>query len=304
MPINATYEYYEAEKKYHNAQGDIEKLRTLEEMLSTAPSHKGAENLRAGIKSKISKLKKKQESERKQKKGGQALVIKKEGSARVCLIGLSNSGKSYVLSKITNATPEIADYEYTTAKPEIGALDYHGVIIQTIELPAFFSGFTQSANGPMYFSLLRDADLVVFVLDGTKDPESDFKKIEKEFREYALKIGTEYGGVNTLLLVNKEFKFINTVHKVTSLEDAKEEIWKKVGLVYVFTKTPGKKADFPPVALKKGSTVQDLADKVHKDFLANFKNARIWGTSVKHSGSNVALNHVLKDGDIVEFHIK
>jgi uncharacterized protein len=304
MPINAGYEYIEAEKKWKEATTDMEKLRGLENMLSTAPSHKGAETLRAQIKTKISKLKKKQENERKQKKGGQAVTIKKEGSARVILLGLPNSGKSYVLSKITNAKPEIAEYEHTTQKPEIGAIDYEGVILQTVELPAIFNGFTQSANGPMYFGIIRDSDLIVLVLDGSKSPEAQLILIDEEFKEYGLKLGKEYGGLNCLILVNKEFKYINTIHKVTKLEDAKEAIWDALKLAYVFTKTPGKKADYPPVALKKGATVQELADKVHKDFLTKFKNARLWGKSVKHQGANVGLGHVVQDGDTVEFHLK
>lgn len=304
MPINADYKYVAAESKYKEAQTDLEKLRALEGMLSAAPTHKGAESLRAQIKTKISKLKKKLETERKQKKGGQSIQIKREGAARAMVIGLPNSGKSYILSKLTNAKPLIADYEYTTQKPEIGALDYHGVIIQTIELPAIFPGFTQSANGPMYFGLMRDSDLIIIVLDGTKNPEEEFAIIKEEFEDYGLKLGKEYGGLNCIIIVNKEFKYINNIHKVTSLEDAKEEIWKKLGLKYVYTKTPGKKPDHPPVALKEGNTIQKLAEIVHKDFLKNFKNARVWGKSVKHQGANAGLNHVLEDGDIVEFHLK
>ena len=40
------------------------------------------------------------------------------------------------------------------------------------------------------------------------------------------------------------------------------------------------------------------------DFIEKFNFARIWGKSVKHSGSNVGLEHVLKEGDIVEIHTK
>ena len=46
MPINAGFEYAEAEKKYFEAQTNEEKIAALEEMLRTAPSHKGSEKFR------------------------------------------------------------------------------------------------------------------------------------------------------------------------------------------------------------------------------------------------------------------
>ena len=62
MPINPGYEYINAERKFQESRTDGEKIAALEEMLSTAPSHKGAEKLREGIKTKLSKLKKKEAS--------------------------------------------------------------------------------------------------------------------------------------------------------------------------------------------------------------------------------------------------
>ena len=75
-------------------------------------------------------------------------------------------------------------------------------------------------------------------------------------------------------------------------------------MIKVYTKSVDKKKpDYPPVALKKGKTVRDLALVVHKDFVKRFKFARIWGESVKHKGTKVGLDHELKDEDIVELHV-
>jgi len=306
MPINATYEYTEAEKKYRQATSDIEKIAGLEEMLSKAPTHKGAENLRQQLKTKVAKLKQKLERSRIKKAKEYSLTIKKEGAAQVILIGLPNSGKSYILSKISNAKPEIADYPFTTKKPEIGAMDYEGLKIQIVELPAIFKDFYKTTNGPSYFAIMRNGDLLVIALDGSISPEKDIKKIEQEF----LKAKIFLGGKKTkntlpcLVVINKEFKYINTIHKVTDLKNLKKEIWKKLNLIYVFTKTPGKEKDFPPVALKKGSTIKELAGIVHRDFLKRFKFARVWGKSAKHSGANAKLDHRLEDRDVVELHLK
>ncbi|NIN67925.1 MAG: TGS domain-containing protein, partial [Anaerolineae bacterium] len=67
-----------------------------------------------------------------------------------------------------------------------------------------------------------------------------------------------------------------------------------------YSKPPGKKPDLSaPFVLKKGNTVEDLAGKVHQDFLENLKSARVWG-SATYDGQMVGRDHVLADGDVVE----
>ena len=65
---------------------------------------------------------------------------------------------------------------------------------------------------------------------------------------------------------------------------------------------PGKKPDLDcPYTLPVGSTVQDVALAVHKDFAENFRFARIWG-SEKYDGQQVKQNHEVEDRDIIEIH--
>jgi ribosome-interacting GTPase 1 len=54
--------------------------------------------------------------------------------------------------------------------------------------------------------------------------------------------------------------------------------------------------------LDKGSTVEEAADSIHKDFRSNLKYAIVWGSG-KYDGQRVSKGHVLQDGDIIEFHI-
>ena len=58
------------------------------------------------------------------------------------------------------------------------------------------------------------------------------------------------------------------------------------------------------MVLRKGSIVQDAARGLHKDFLRYFKYAKISGPSAKFEWERVGLEHVLKDRDIVEFHMR
>jgi len=281
MPINATYDYAQAEKKFINALTIREKLEALKEMLSKSPSHKGAENLRNDIKKKLAKYKVLLEKETK-RGGGRSIGLKREGSARVMIIGTTNSGKSTLLSKITNAKPTIAEYEFTTKDLEMGIMDYNGIKIQIVEVPAITENFYLRDRGPFYLGLIRDCDLIILMHKNKEEKEMLLKELKNNNIDVRL---LEY-------------------NKGWTVEETKEKIWEKLDLVYVYTKQPGKKPDFPPVALDNGDDILELASVVHKDFVRKFNYARVFGKSVKYRGQRCGLYHELKSGDIIEFHIK
>ena len=368
MPINAKPEYFRAEKQYHEASTISEKIAGLEEMLKTAPNHKGSENLRAQIKQKLSKLRSQIEKNRQTSKGrGKHLTIKKEGAAQVILASLTNAGKSSLINALTNAKPTIADYKFTTIKPEFGILDYKGVGIQIVEMPAIFEDYAYKGDGPAFFSAMRSAELIVFVIDNTKDEKEQLDLLYAEFEKAQIRLNADkpkikikkqgQGGIE--FLGKKHFKFpvreatkmlqshgyhnavITAYEKVTiedladvlneslvflplfiihtksdikgkgvsaktgeGIEELKKDIFDALGLIKVFTKTPGKDKDWPPVALHKGDNVKRLAITIHKDFYKKFRYARVWGKGAKHDGQKVGLEHSLEDNDIVEFYLK
>ncbi len=89
----------------------------------------------------------------------------------------------------------------------------------------------------------------------------------------------------------------------TGLEEMKREIYRLLDIMRIYTKAPGMKADLDePVILKKGSTVEEAAEAVHKDFRRNLKYAQVWGSG-KFDGQRVSREHVLAEGDVVEFHV-
>jgi ribosome-interacting GTPase 1 len=91
--------------------------------------------------------------------------------------------------------------------------------------------------------------------------------------------------------------------KKENLEELKRAIFGISGIIRVYSKPPGKEPDLStPFTIPSGATILDLARFIHKDFLFNLKFARIWG-SAKFDGQRVEKNYVLKDRDIVEFHI-
>jgi len=278
MPINATPEYQKAEQAYTSARTVEDRLKALQNMLTLAPKHKGSEKLVAGIKTKISKLKGLLEKEKKQKKGkGKKTSIKKEGAAQVTLVGTTNTGKSTLLNKLTGAKVYIAPYPFTTKKPEVGILDHKGIKLQIIEIPSIVENFMETEQGPSFLNIINQADLIVIFFNNPKEKG----------------------------LLDKELSDI-TVKKIIfdKLENFDEKIWRALDLIKVYTKQPGKKPDYPPIALKKESAVRDLALHIHKDFIKKFRFARIWGSSARFPGQEVGLNHRLYDDDIVELHME
>lgn len=86
-----------------------------------------------------------------------------------------------------------------------------------------------------------------------------------------------------------------------NLDELLEDMWDKLNLVRVYTKPKGKEPDYEePVVLRQGrSTVEDFCNSIHKSLVEDFKNAVVYGTSVKHQPQHVGLTHVLQDEDVV-----
>ncbi len=270
MPINASIEYILAEKKFQSAKTIDEKIACLEEMIKTAPAHKGGENLRALLKSKLAKLKK--ESIVSKKKGTSRKGISKEGEAQVCIIGKTMTGKSTILSKLTDARPKISDHPYTTTKPVVGMMDYNGIKIQLVEIPSTFS--------PEYLSICRSADALMIVANTDEEKKDLLKFLESNY------IRVPY--------------IISTSEK--SVDEIRNKIWNLLGFILVYTRDHGR---LSPMALKRGSKLKEFAFRIHKDFVKNFRFAQVWR---RRNGVmrkiQAGLEYNLEDGDAIELHMK
>jgi ribosome-interacting GTPase 1 len=87
------------------------------------------------------------------------------------------------------------------------------------------------------------------------------------------------------------------------LEALKRELFDTLNIIRIYSKIPGKEMDEKlPFVLPKGSSVEEMARLVHKDFIVKLKFARIWGSG-KFSGQKVKKGFVLSDGDVVELHM-
>ena len=93
--------------------------------------------------------------------------------------------------------------------------------------------------------------------------------------------------------------------KQLNIDELKEEIFQRLELIRIYLKPQGKKADMDdPLIVRKGSTVENVAQRLHRDFVRNFRHANVWGKSVKFPGQKIGLEHALEDKDIVRIIVK
>lgn len=276
MPVNATVEYYKAEEAYTEAKTREEKIKCLEEMIRLLPKHKGSENVLSQLRGRLAKLKKQKDTVAGRR---QEISIKKEGVGQVCLISLPNSGKSTLLKQLTGVNVEIADFPYTTTKPEVGMMPYEDVWVQIIEIPSTFE--------PQWMGIVHSTDLIIRVIDSERNLDGQRKELNEILNKFHIK--------------TKAIKVISK--KPINLNKLKLEIWNSFNVIRIYTKVQGKPPEKKPIVMKKGSTVKDVVKEVHKEFLKTFRFARIWGKSVKFNGATVGLEHELSDKDVVQiFH--
>lgn len=82
-------------------------------------------------------------------------------------------------------------------------------------------------------------------------------------------------------------------------------VFKALAIIRVYTKEPNENThSTEPFVLRAGSTVAELAKRIHTELHENFRFARIWGSTAKYPGERVGLGHVLVDREIVEIHAR
>ncbi len=287
--LNAGPEYYAAEARYRDAKTNEAKLAALNEMLSLCPKHKGSQSILLEIHRKITRIKNEQAREVKKaaqrkasraSRGGASDFVRRAGAAQVALVGRENTGKSFLLNALTNARADSTPVAFETRVITPGIMLHEKVQLQLLDTPSI----TAQNKGTVY-SVARAADLAVVLLEDSSDEgeRSAFSDLNAKRVLFA-----------------------------SSREDAavlKKKIYDALGLVRVFTKNPKDPhgaVDYEhPIALFAGkNTVLDAAREIHKELARDFAFARVWGSSAKFAGQQVGADFALRDGDVVEIHLK
>ncbi len=322
MPANLTPQYLEADRRFKAATTPQEKLLALEEMLATIPKHKGTEKMQADLKRRIAKLRAQMQQRKGATRGRPFSHVDKEGAGQITLVGAPNVGKSTLLRALTNAQPEIADYPFTTRVPLPGMMMYENVQVQLVDLPPITAEFTEG----WLFGIIRTADAAALVVDlSTDDILAQTEQVQALLGQAKLVIAAgvrephekrgmvvanklDAPGAAARLALLREFVGdslpvfpVSAVHG-TGVEDLRRALFGLLGVIRVYSKPPGRKADTStPFTLRRGATVLDAAEAIHKDFVARLRYARLWGGD-EYQGQMVGRDHVLEDGDVLELH--
>jgi hypothetical protein len=325
MPANLTPEYLEAERHFKSAKTTEEKVAALEEMMAAIPRHKGTEKMQADLRRRLSKLRTEQ-ARRPTSRIGIIHRVEKEGVGQVALVGPPNSGKSQLIRRLTHATPEVADYPFTTRVPVPGMMPFEDVQVQLVDLPPVHPDFPES----WLYQIIRNADATLLVVD-LSDPDllEDLETTLGQLANAKVQLSPEglpsapgWLGKRALLVANKidlagaqeDFEVLSDLYgarfpllRVSAetgegLEPLRQAVFEMLEVIRIYTKAPGKKLErTAPYVLKRGARLIDLAAHVHHDFLTQLKYARLWGHG-KFEGQMVNRDHLLEDKDVVELH--
>jgi ribosome-interacting GTPase 1 len=324
MPANLPPQYFEAEKNFRTAKSPLEKIAALEEMMAIMPKHKGTDHLRAELRTRIAKLM--QSLDRKTATQRASMMIEKSGAGQLAVIGPPNTGKSQLVASLTNASPEVAAYPFTTKIATPGMMAFENVQVQLIDTPPL----SEAPAEWWLLNIIRRADGLLLVVDLSDEPVSQVDVLKARLEIKGIGLGKEETGPESELITYKKTLVVgNKVdldsggEKIRALQgkygerlpvmavsalgpglaELRPRIFSMLDVIRVYTKVPGGKPDLnDPIILPRESTLDEAAASVHKDFAARMKYARIWGSG-KHDGIMAKKDHVLRDGDVIELHM-
>ncbi|MGB9811666.1 MULTISPECIES: GTPase ObgE [Dictyoglomus] len=167
--------------------------------------------------------------------------------ADVGLLGLPNAGKSTLLSRISNATPEIAPYPFTTKTPNLGVVEREDITFTVADIPGLIEGAHENKGmGDEFLRHIERTLVLVFVLDAAdmvNPPQRAYEILKKELYLYSPK-----------LLEKPRIIAINKIDLPEAQERIPEiEEWlKNEGVPYVF------------ISAKEGINIDKLLELMEK----------------------------------------
>jgi hypothetical protein len=200
--------------------------------------------------------------------------------------------------------------------------------VQLVDTPPLDRDYLE----PELFDLIRRADIILLLVDLLTYPLQHLEGTIAVLREHGIAPkhleGTSPDGsdlvyVPLLVLANKcdgegcdeVFEIFRelleadwpmlavSVESGNNLDVLKRNLFDQLDIVRVYSKMPGKEPDLEtPFVMRGEPTLEEFASKIHQDFYANLKSARVWG-STAFDGQQVQRDYVLQDGDVVELKI-
>lgn len=142
-----------------------EKIKELEELISKTKYNKRTQHAVGLYKAQLAKLKERQASRGKGKRG-EGYAVRKTGDGTVVLLGFPSVGKSTLLNAITNSESRVGAYAFTTLTVIPGTLEYKHAKIQVLDVPGVVHGAAAgTGRGKEVLAVIRNADMVLIMAD-------------------------------------------------------------------------------------------------------------------------------------------
>ncbi len=188
MPTNLPPEAMDKWELVEAAHTPKEKMDAMIEFLKYVPHHKGTMKLRGEMNRKIALIREDLEKKKRmgtgKSSGGPKLFIEKEGSAQIALVGMTNVGKSALMTAVTNSKVLVTPTPFSTHEPVPGIMSYMDVQFQIVEAPAVMEGAAEGkAGGNVTLGLARNADGVILMVDLGCDPVEQLELILAELEK-------------------------------------------------------------------------------------------------------------------------
>ncbi len=148
------------------------------------------------------------------------VVLELKVLADVGLVGFPNVGKSTLLSHISNAKPQIANYHFTTLSPILGAVDMgdgQGYVVA--DIPGLIEGASEGIGlGHEFLRHIERTKLLVHLVDGAsvegRDPVEDIRAINQELEKY-----------NASIIEKPQILVLN---KMDAMQEGREELLERI----------------------------------------------------------------------------
>ena len=201
MPTNLPPDALDKWAEVEAARSPREKMEKMQEFLKHVPQHKGTMKLRGEIKRKIALIRDDLEDKKRKgtgkSSGGPKLFIEKGSSAQLVLIGMTNVGKSCLMSATTNSKVLVTPTPFSTHEPVPGIMNYMDVQFQIVEAPAIMEGAAEGrAGGQVTLGLARNADGVILMVDLSHDPVGQLELVLAELEKSRVLISKPSGRVD------------------------------------------------------------------------------------------------------------
>jgi GTP-binding protein len=121
--------------------------------------------------------------------------------ADIGIVGMPNSGKSSLLSKLTAAKPKIANYPFTTINPNLGVTNYDDKEITLADIPGIIEGAHEGIGlGDKFLRHIERCKSLLHLIDITdENPLENYFKVRKELSKYSKKLIKK----NEIIVFNK-----------------------------------------------------------------------------------------------------